>query len=255
MLMAPLVHALGAVKEREVDYEANGVRLHGLLARDDSFDGRRPAVLVVHEWWGHDEHARNSARALARAGYVALALDMYGDGQQAHHPKRAAELLTQLRTNIPLMQARFVAAKQLLASDADADANAMAAIGYCFGGSVVLEMARRGIELQAVVSFHGALDTIAPARPGAIKPEILVLTGDADPFVPKSQVDAFDREMREARARYRIVMYPGAKHSFTNPAATEYGRRFDLPDEYHAEAAAKSWQEMLELFTRVFRAP
>jgi dienelactone hydrolase len=245
------VTAHGAVQEREVEYRSGEVALQGLLAFDDARPGRRPAILVVHEWWGHDQHARNSARRLAGAGYVALAVDMYGEGRQAHHPRDAAKLLTEVRSNLPLMQARFEAARDLLRSQPNVAANRMGAVGYCFGGAVVLEMARAGADLRGVVSLHGLLDTAAPARPGAVKAQILVLTGGADPYVPRDQVDAFDREMRSAGARYRIVVYPGAKHSFTNPASTELGRQFDIPDEYNAEADRQSWQEVLAFFAKV----
>jgi dienelactone hydrolase len=240
--------AHGAVKEREVEYKSGAVAMKGLLAFDDAQPGRRPAILVVHEWWGHDEHARNSARRLAAAGYVALAVDIYGEGRQAHHPQDAAKLLTEVRSSLPLMQARFDAARDLLRSQSNVDAERMGAIGYCFGGAVVLEMARSGADLQGVVSVHGLLDTTAPAKPDTVKPQILVLTGGADPFVPQDQVDAFDREMKSAGARYRIVIYPGVKHSFTNPASTKLGKQFDIPDEYNAEAAEKSWNELLAFF-------
>lgn len=244
--------ANGAIKEREIDYESDGVVLRGLLAYDDALSGKRPAVLVVHEWSGHDEHARNSARRLAEAGYVAFALDMYGEGKQAHHPKEAAALLTEIRTNLPLMQARFDAALNLLRAQSNVDSGRVAAIGYCFGGTVVLEMGRAGKDLRGVVSLHGALDTAAPAKAGVVKAEILVLTGGADPLVPRAQVDALDRELSAARARYKIVTYPDAKHSFTNPASTEYGKKFGLPDEYNAVADRQSWREMLAFLARVF---
>jgi dienelactone hydrolase len=253
VLLLATVTASAAVQQQEIEYKSGDVVLKGLLAFDDASAARRPGVLVVHEWWGHDEHARNSARRLAAAGFVALALDMYGDGKQAHHPKEAAKLLTEVRSNLPLMRARFQAARELLTAQSNADASRLAAIGYCFGGSVVLEMARAGADLRGVVSFHGALDTKEPAKPDTVKPEILVLTGGSDPFVPKSQVDAFDSEMRAARAKYRIVTYAGVQHSFTNPAATEYGKKFNLPEAYDAEADKKSWQEMLSMLDRVMK--
>jgi dienelactone hydrolase len=249
LLCARTAH--GAIQEREVEYRSGGVALKGLLAFDDARAGRRPAILVVHEWWGHDEHARNSARRLAAAGYVALAVDMYGEGRQAHHPRDAAKLLTEVRSNLPLMQARFEAARDLLRSQPNVAADRMGAIGYCFGGAVVLETARTGADLRGVVSLHGLLDTAAPAKQGVVKAQILVLTGGADPYVPKDQVDAFEREMRSAGARYRIVVYPGVKHSFTNPASTELGKQFNIPDEYNAEAEQQSWKELLRFFASV----
>ena len=249
LLFSAVAH--GAVKERAVDYEANGVVLKGSLAYDDAVAGKRPAILVVHEWWGHDEHARRSARRLAEAGYVAIALDMYGEGKQAHHPKDAGMLFSEVRSNLPLMQARFDAARDFVKTQPNVDPTRIGAIGYCFGGSVVLEMARAGEDLRGVVSFHGGLDTEAPAKRGAVKANVLVLTGGADPLAPKDQVDAFDREMKAAGASYKIVTYPGAKHSFTNPAATENGKKFNMPLEYSAEADQQSWKEMLAFFARV----
>jgi dienelactone hydrolase len=245
--------ANSAVKERQIDYESDGIVLRGLLAYDDAPTGKRPSILVVHEWWGHDEHARNSARRLAQAGYVAFALDMYGEGRQAHHPQDAAKYFTEIRTNLPLMQARFDAARDLLRAQPQVDARRIGAIGYCFGGSVVLEMARAGVDLRGVVSFHGALDTATPAKAGSVKAEVLVLTGGADPYVPKNQVDGLDRELKSAGVRYKIVTYPDAKHAFTNPAATELGKRFHIPDEYNAAADEQSWNEMLAFFGRVMK--
>jgi len=244
--------AVGAVKEKDIEYKAGDVTLKGLLAYDDSVQGKRPAVLVVHEWWGHDEHARNSARKLAQAGYVGFALDMYGEGKQAHHPTDAGKMAGEVSANLPVMQARFDAAKQFLTSQANVDPKRIGAIGYCFGGSVVLTMARVGDEnLKGVVSFHGGLGTKNPAQPGVMKAKALVLTGADDPFVPKEQVDAFEKEMKAAGADYKLISYPGAKHGFTNPAATENGKKFNLPLEYNADVAKKSWDEMLAFFKKV----
>ena len=245
--------ANGGVTEHEVDYTSGSVALKGSLVYDDVLSGRRPAVLVVHEWSGLNDHARHSARRLAEAGYVALVLDMYGEGKQAHHPKEALTLSMEIRTNMPLMQARFDAARNLLRSQPNVDPMRVGAIGYCFGGAVVLEMARAGEDLRGVVSVHGLLDTAAPAKAGAVRAEVLVLAGGADPYEPKDQVDALDRELKSAGARYKIVTYPGAKHSFTNPAATEYdGRKFNLPeDAYNADADKQSWTEILAFLERV----
>jgi dienelactone hydrolase len=247
------IAANSGVKEREIDYESGGVVLKGSIAYDDALSGRRPAVLVVHEWWGLNDFARNSARRLADAGYVALALDMYGDGRQAHHPKDAAKFLTEIRTNLPLMKARFDAARDLIRTQANVDATRLGAIGYCFGGAVVLEMARVGEDLRGVVSLHGELDTTTPAKPGVVKAEVLVLTGGADPIVPKGQVEALDYELRSAGVRYKIVTYPGVKHSFTVPEATEAGKKFNIPDEYNADADKRSWDETLAFLGRVMK--
>ena len=248
--------AQAAVVEREIDYKSGDTVLKGSLDYDDTRTGKRPAVLVVHEWSGLNEHARHQARRLAEAGYVALALDMYGEAKQAHHPKEALMLSTEIRTNLPLMEARFDAARELLRSQPNVDPTRIAAIGYCFGGAVVLQMARAGEDLRGVVSVHGVLDTTAPpAKPTAVKAEVLVLQGAADPYEQKEQVDALDRELKSAGARYKIIIYPGVKHSFTNPAAKEYGgKQFDMQgDEYNADADQRSWKEILAFLERVMR--
>lgn len=245
--------AFGAIQGREVEYEAGGTSLKGYLAYDDAHTGRRPAILVVHEWWGHDEHARESARRLAEAGYVGFALDMYGEGKQAHHPEDAGKFARDVYSNMQGMRARFAAAREYLQQQSIVDPARLGAIGYCFGGGVVLEMARAGEDLRGVVSFHGSLDTPAAATPGAVQAQVLVLTGGADPFVPKEQVETFEREMDAAGAKYRVVTYPGVQHSFTNPQATENGKKFNLPLEYNAAAAKQSWSEALEFFEQVMK--
>ncbi len=245
--------AFAAVQGREVEYEVGDTTLKGYLAYDDAHTGRRPAILVVHEWWGHDEHARESARRLAEAGYVGFALDMYGEGKQAHHPEDAGKFAGEVYSDMQGMRARFAAAREYLEQQAVVDPARLGAIGYCFGGGVVLEMARAGEDLRGVVSFHGSLDTPAAATPGAVTAHVLVLTGGADPFVPKEQVETFEREMDAAGSKYRIISYPGVKHSFTNPQATENGKKFNLPLEYNAAAAKQSWSEALAFFERVMK--
>lgn len=246
--------AQAAVIEREVDYKSGDTVLKGSLTYDDRRAGKRPAVLVVHEWSGLNEHARHQAHRLAEAGYVALALDMYGEAKEAHRPREALMLSTTVLTNLPLMYARFDAARNLLRSLANVDPMRIAAIGYCFGGEVVLEMARAGEDLRGVISVHGMLDTAAPAEAHAIRAEVLVLTG-GDDIYNKDKVDALDRELKSAGARYKIITYPDVKHSFTNPAAKEYdGKVLDMPnDEYNADADHQSWKEILAFLERVMR--
>jgi dienelactone hydrolase len=242
-----------AVVEREVEYKAGDVTLKGLLAYDEALSSTRPAVLVVHEWWGHDEHARNSARKLAKEGFVALALDMYGEGHQAHHPGDAGKMSSEVGGNMPVMKARFNAAREFLGKQQNVDPTRIAAIGYCFGGFVVLEMARAGEDLRGVVAFHGDLSTKIPAQPGKVKAEVLALNGAADPFSPPAQVEAFEKEMDAAGVQYKVVNYPGVKHSFTNPKATGNGKKFNLPLEYNAEADRESWDEAVTFLERVTR--
>ncbi|ACL71754.1 dienelactone hydrolase [Thioalkalivibrio sulfidiphilus HL-EbGr7] len=240
------------VRGEEVTYTDNGTTLKGYLAYDASASGPRPGVLVIHEWWGHNEHARNQARRLAELGYTALAVDMYGDGQVADHPQDAGKFAGAIRQNRELMMKRFTAAENFLRSQTQADAEKVAAIGYCFGGSVVLEMARSGADLLGVASFHGALATQNPAQSGEVKSRVLVLHGNEDPMVPAEQVEGFKKEMDAAGVSYHFVGYDGATHSFTNPAADEAAKKFGMPVGYNAEADQKSWGELERFLAETF---
>jgi dienelactone hydrolase len=186
---------------------------------------------------------------LAELGYTALAVDMYGEGRQAQHPEEAGKFAKEIMQNMELSQTRFIAALDVLRQHRTVDPDRTAAIGYCFGGSVVLQMARSGMNLDGAVSFHGGLSTSEPALPGAVKAKILVCHGDEDKFIPPEQVDSFREEMQKAGADFRIITYGGAKHSFTNPGADSYAERFNLPIGYHAEADKKSWADM-QLFLK-----
>lgn len=252
LLLAVSVSAQAAVVGEEVSYQAGDTTLKGYLARDTAMQGKRPGILVVHEWWGHNEYARKRARQLAELGYVALAVDMYGDGKTADHPQDAGKFASAVSSNLPLMQARFEAARAFLNSQPDVNPEQNAAIGYCFGGGVVLAMARAGEDLDGVVSFHGSLTGGSPARPGAVKARILVANGADDPFVTAGQIEAFKAEMDAAGADYTFINYPGAKHSFTNPDADAFGEKFGLPLAYNAAADADSWAEMQAFFQSLF---
>lgn len=243
------MQAHAAVVGEEVSYRAGDTVMKGYLAYDDAVKGKRPAVLVVHEWWGHNDYARKRARMLAAMGYTALAVDMYGDGKTAEHPEDAGKFATAVNSDMEQRRARFLAAKALLEQHPTVAANATAAIGYCFGGGVVLAMARDGVDLKGVASFHGAIATKQLAQPGKVKARVLVLNGAADPMVTEQQIEVFHQEMSAAGVDYRFVNYPGAKHAFTNPDADTYGQRFGMPLAYHAEADAQSWAE-LETFLR-----
>jgi len=241
--------ALAEVHTREVEYKHGDTVLQGFIAWDDALKGPRPGVLVVHEWWGHNEHARTQAKRLAEAGYVGFALDMYGKGKVTTHPKDAQAFMSEVKKDPAVIPARFHAALEQLKLDPHVAPDRIAAIGYCFGGSVVLNAARSGEDLDAVVSFHGSLATKSPAEQAKVTARILVLTGAADPFVPPEQVEAFTQEMKAAGAKFQVVSYPGAKHGFTNPDAGKAG--MDAL-EYNAEVDQKSWAAMLELFKEVF---
>lgn len=245
--------AWAEVQGTEVSYRAGNTILKGYLATDPAQKGPRPGILVVHEWWGHNDYARKRARMLAELGYTALAVDMYGDGRQADHPKDAARFSGEVAKNAKMGKARFLAAMKLLQSQPGVQADKIAAIGYCFGGAVVLEMARNGVPLAGVASFHGSLSTKNPAQPGKVTTKVLVMNGDADPFTKPEQITAFKKEMAAAGVDFEFVGYPGAQHSFTNPEADRYGQRFNLPLAYNAEADRASWEKMREFFHGVFR--
>lgn len=249
-LLALPLHA--AVVTEEVEYEAGGARMVGYLAWDDSIRGPRPGVLVVHEWWGLNDYARSRARQLAELGYTALAVDMYGDGRQADHPEQAGALAGEVNERWDDARARFAAALDLLRAHETTDAARTAAIGYCFGGGMVLNMAREGFDLNGVVSFHGSLGAHTPAAPGKVGAKVLVLHGAEDPFVPADEVAAFRREMDAAGVDYRFIAYPGAVHGFTNPEADRFGAEFGLPLAYDPEADRASWTEMQAFFDRLF---
>jgi dienelactone hydrolase len=239
---------LAAVHGEEVTYTSGTTTMKGYLAYDESQSGKRPGVLVVHEWWGHNEYARKRAKMLAELGYTALAVDMYGNGKQASHPKDAGQFSGEVKNDMPEAKARFDAAMQLLQQQPTVDPERIAAIGYCFGGGIVLEMARMGLDLKAVASFHGSLGTDHPAEKGMVKGKILVANGADDPFTKPEQIASFKQEMDAAGVDYRFVNYPGAKHSFTNPSADQYGKQFNLPLEYNQAADEQSWQAMQQLF-------
>lgn len=245
--------AFAAVQGKEVSYSTGGTTMKGWIAYDDAVKGKRPAVLVVHEWWGHNDYARKRAAMLAELGYVALAVDMYGDGKQANHPDDAGKFAGEVAKNKPMAKARFEAAMKLLKKQRNVDGGKLAAIGYCFGGSVVLQMAREGEALRGVASFHGGLTTDAPAQAGKVKAQVRVFTGADDKMIPPAQVQAFEQEMDNAGVSYKVVSYPGAMHSFTNPDADGFAKKFNMPLAYNAEADKDSWSQLQTFLADVFK--
>ena len=249
MLMGFDSAATAVVHTEKVEYRQGNTLLRGIFAWDDMAPGKRPGVLVVHEWWGLNKHARDQARRLAESGYVGFALDMFGKGKVTTHPEDAQAFVTEATQDPEVVKARFNAALEVLRKSPHVDPTKLAAIGYCFGGGVVLGMARSGVDLAAVVSFHGVLATRTPAEKGMVKARLLVLDGGADPMVPPEQVQAFKDEMTAAGARFDVIIYPGARHSFTNPRADKAGMEGLA---YDAVADRKSWEAMLEMFRQVF---
>ncbi len=241
-----------AVVGSEVEYREGDTVMKGYLAYDEALKGPRPGILVVHEWWGHNDYARRRAHQLAELGYTALAVDMYGEGQLASHPEDAKRFSSEVKRNMQVAERRFKAALHLLREQPMVSAEQIGAIGYCFGGGIVLEMARRGIDLKAVASFHGSLTTSSPPEKGAVKARILVANGGDDPMVKPEHIKIFKAQMEGAGANYQLISYPGAKHSFTNPDADKYGKEFGLPLAYNAKADQASWGEMRQMFQEVF---
>ena len=244
--------ALAKVQGKEVSYKGDGITMKGYLAFDDKIKGKRPGVIVVHEWWGHNDYARKRADMLAKMGYTALAVDMYGGGKQASHPDDAGKFAAAVNKNMDSSRARFEAGMKTLKANKTVNPDKIAAIGYCFGGGIVLEMARAGEPLAGVASFHGSLGTEHPAQPGKIQAKIRVFTGADDPMAPPTLVESFKQEMDKAGANYQVTSYPGVKHSFTNPAADEYGKKFDMPLAYNAEADKDSWTQTEAFLKEVF---
>lgn len=237
--MAVLAQAYG-VTTREVSYQAGSVTAKGFLAIPEGA-GKHPAVLVVHEFWGLNDYARKRATMLAELGYVALAVDMYGDGKTATHPKDATAFSNAVTSNMPEERSRFEAALKFLQQQPEVDSGKIAAIGYCFGGGVVLQMACDGIPgLAAVASFHGTLDAKIP---DGVKPtaKVLVCHGADDAFISPEAVASFKERMKAAGVALTFESYPGALHGFTNPDATKRAQEFGMPIGYNAEADTKSW--------------
>lgn len=229
------------VKTRAVEYRDGDVVLEGWLAWDDAATGPRPGVLVVHEWWGHNDYARKRAEQVAAEGYVAFALDMYGKGVLATTAEEAGKLAMPLYKDRAGMRRRAKAGLDVLAKAPGVDATRLASIGYCFGGSVSLELARDGADLKGVVSFHGGLKAGGPTARGAVKARVLVLHGAADPHVSAEELAAFEAEMNAAGADWSLVKYSGAVHAFTNPAA---GSDPSKGVAYDERADRRSWQAM-----------
>ena len=240
------------LKEENVTYTGDSTTMNGYIVYDENKQGARPAVLVVHEWWGLTDYTKRRARELAQLGYIAMAIDMYGNGIQADNPDSAGKLATPFYTHPEKAKARFDAALEKLKTYPQTDPAKMAAIGYCFGGAQVIDMAKMGDDLKGVVSFHGNL-MVVPAKKELLKAQILVCHGADDKFVPMTEVDQFKQQMDSIGASYEVKVYPGATHAFTNPAATELGQKFKLPIAYNAAADTASWNDMKIFFDRIFK--
>lgn len=256
-LFAPLITlawiaaAYAEVRTQTVEYKHGNTVLEGYLAYDDDVKAKRPGVIIVHEWTGIGPYVKERAEQLARLGYVAFAIDMYGKGIRPKNEQEAAAQAKIYRSDRKLMRDRAAAGLKVLQENQQlADPRRIAAIGYCFGGGTVLELARSGADIAGVVSFHGNLDTPNPSDAKNIKSKVLVLHGAEDPLVPANQVTAFENEMRQARTDWQLVQYGGAVHSFTNPEA---GNDPSKGVAYNQVADVRSFATMQQFFSEIFQ--
>lgn len=235
----------------EIFYSTDSITMKGYMAYDKNESEKRPGILVVHEWWGHNAYSRERADMLAKLGYVAMAVDMYGDGKQAGHPQDAGKFAMQVMSNMDEAKNRFNKAIETLKSNPKVDADKIAAIGYCFGGSVVLAMANSGIDLDAVAAFHSGVEL--PVMPtNDIKAKVLVCNGADDSFISPESITAYKSAMDSVSADYKYIAYEGAVHSFTSKYADSLGKKFDLPLAYQEKADKASWEELQTLLTSAF---
>jgi dienelactone hydrolase len=237
------------IQTRTIEYIHTDVRLEALLVYDDAVGGPRPAVLVCHTWAGRDEFACGKARKLAELGYVGFALDMYGDGKVGSGPEENAKLMQPFMDDRALLQARITAALDTARGLGEVDGDRIAAIGYCFGGLCVLDLARSGADFRGVVSFHGLLIPPGPTAANAIKAKVLVLHGHDDPMAPPEHVLALEKELTSAGADWQVHVYGGTVHAFTNPRANDPG----FGTVYHPTADARSWQSMRNFLAEVLK--
>jgi dienelactone hydrolase len=239
------------LKEETVTFNADGATLDGYIAYNDSIKGKRPAILVIPEWWGMDDYTRKRARMLAQLGYVAMTVDMYGDGKVADNLDSAKAYSNPFYAHPEKGKIRVDSAIAKIRTLDVVDPNAIGAIGYCFGGGVLLNTVRLGDDLKGIVSFHGNLIGV-PARKDLLRTKILVCHGNADQFVTPKDVAAFKKQMDSIGASYTFIGYDSATHAFTNPAATANGKKFNLPIAYNAKADTASWEAMKNFFVTLF---
>ncbi len=240
------------VTGEEVSYAADEITMNGYLAYNENESEPRPGVLIIHEWWGHNDYVRSRAEQLAELGYVAFALDMYGNGKTASHPDDAGKFSSAVMQNLEGAKARFTEAMNTLKNHPLCDSTKIAAIGYCFGGSVALSMANAGFDLDGVAAFHSGVQLPVMPEPGTLTAQVLVCNGADDPFIQPESVEAFKAAMDETGVPYEYHAYEGAVHAFTNPEADSMGQTFQLPLAYNAEADEQSWQELKDFLVAIF---
>ncbi len=244
---------MAKVTGEEISYKsADGTLLKGYVAYDEAKKGKRPAIVVIHEWWGNNDYSRMRADMLAGLGYIAIAADMYGGGKEGPTPKEALELATPFYKDPQLAKERIEAAVNKLKEYEQTDATQMACIGYCFGGSMSLNAANMGMDFKGVVSFHGGLQVV-PAETGKTKAKILVCHGAADKFISEEEIKNFRHNLDSVKVDYTFISYPDATHAFTNNESTENGKKFNIPIAYNAAADKKSWEDMKAFFKTIFQ--
>jgi dienelactone hydrolase len=239
------------MKTEEFTYTSEGTKLKGYVAYIPNAKAKLPAVLVVPEWWGYNEYVKMRARKLAELGYIALVVDMYGDGKEATTVEEAQKWSGDFYKNPQLGKSRIEAAEKKIKTFTQTDPRLVAAIGYCFGGSMVLNAANQGMDFRGVVSFHGGLKGVNATK-GSVKGKILVCHGGADQFVTEEDVKDFKQNLDAAGVRYAFKVYPNATHAFTNPDATANGKKFKLPIAYNEAADKASWEDMKRFLREVF---
>ena len=240
------------LKEETVSYKIDTLNMSNYVVYDENIEGKRPAILVIHEWWGLNDYTKRRANMLAEMGYIAMAVDMYGNNRKGNNPQEAGMLSGPYYENMGMTRKIFDAALEEFKKNPNVDQSKMAGIGYCFGGGLLLNLARMGEPLNGVVSFHGGL-VGAPPDKNLTKAEILVCHGEADPFVPMQEAATFKKQMDSIGKAYTFKSYPGATHAFTNPDATELGKKFNIPIAYNGPADTASWNDMKEFFGRIFK--
>ncbi len=240
----------GKIKEEQINYEIEGTQYEGFVYYNEDQKGKRPGILVVHEWWGLNDYSRGRAKQLARLGYIAMAVDMFGNGKTAEDPTGAQNLAMPFYQNPSLSKKLLDPAIDLIKTYPQTDRSKIAAIGYCFGGYVVLNAAKLGAALDGVVSFHGGLGGAKPGK-DRVKARILVCHGAEDPMA-NPDVDDFKKDMDEAGVDYTFKVYPNATHAFSNPNATAKGEKYNMPIRYNEAADKASWNDMKEFFKKIF---
>ena len=238
------------VQSKKVTYKHGDIECIGYLAWDDAVEGLRPGILVVHEFWGLDAYAKRRADQLAGLGYIAFAADMYGGGKVADHPKDAAAMMSVVRSNVEDWKMRGLESLEVLMSQPQCDKTKLAAIGYCFGGATVQQLAFAGTDLKAIVSFHGSLVTPTPEQVKETKAAILICNGADDTFISAKSIEEFREALDKNGGKYEFINYPGAVHSFTVPEADGTGKKFGFQVKYNKAADEKSWADMRALFKK-----